>query len=165
MGHIHTDSQYDYTASGVIVHEDKVLLLLHHKLNLWLPPSGHIELDETPLQGLFRELEEETGLKQANLTLVLPYNDNLKLTRDEGRNLTEPLPFDIDIHPVGDAGHRHIDFAYILMSNTPEFTLEEGGATEMRWFSADELEGLSPTVTSTKSRALYALERAKEVQQ
>ena len=165
MGHIHTDSQYDYTASGVIVHENKVLLLLHHKLDLWLHPAGHIELDETPLQGLFREVEEETGLKQEDLTLVLPFTDNLELPRDKSRNTTEPLPFDIDIHPVGDSGHKHIDFAYILVSTKPNFIREKDGATDMRWFSAEELSELTPTVESAKSRSLYALERVKEIQQ
>lgn len=165
MGHIHSDSQYGYTASGVIVHDNKVLLLLHHKLNLWLPPAGHIELNETPLQGLFREVEEETGLKQADLTLILPYTDNLELARDKDRNTTEPMPFDIDIHPVGDSGHKHIDFAYILVSTTPDFVLEKDGATDMQWFSAEELNQLTPTVESIKSRALYALERVKEMNQ
>lgn len=164
MGHIHTDSQYDYTASGVIVHENKVLLLLHHTISLWLHPAGHIELDETPLQGLFREVQEETGLKQEDLTLVLPFTDNLQLARGKDRNSTEPLPFDIDIHPVGDSGHKHIDFGYILVSETPDFVLEKDGATDMRWFSAEELSQLTPTVESVKSRSLYALERVKEIQ-
>ena len=46
MGHIHSDSQYDYTASAIIVNKNKVALLFHHKLKLWLPPAGHVELDE-----------------------------------------------------------------------------------------------------------------------
>ena len=56
MGHIHSDSEYDYTASGLIVHDSKVLLLLHHKMQLWLPPAGHIELNEHPIEALYREM-------------------------------------------------------------------------------------------------------------
>lgn len=162
MGHIHSDSQYDYTASGVIVHDDKVLLLLHHKLNLWLSPAGHIELDETPIQGLFREVQEETGLTPNDLTLISPYVDNLSFARDEDRSTTEPMPFDIDIHSIGESGHKHIDFGYILASDTAEFTPEEGGATEMRWFTLDEIKDLSPTIESIKSRAAYAIRKVRE---
>lgn len=124
MGHIHGNDQYDFTVSGVIIHKDKVLMVLHHKLQLWLSPGGHIELNETPLQALYREIEEETGLTKDQLTLITPYTDNLLFTRDEGRNSTEPIPFDIDIHPLGDEGHRHIDFGYILRSDTDEVRLE-----------------------------------------
>lgn len=163
MGHIHSDSQYDYTASGVIVHKNKVLMLLHHKLNLWLPPAGHIELDETPLEGLFREVEEESGLKPDNLTLVTPYTDNLSLERDPDLNVTQPVPFDIDMHAIGTDGHRHIDFAYILISDTDHFTPEEGGSTTMQWFTLDEINNLSPCRTITKSRAAYALKQVQEI--
>lgn len=31
MGHIHDDSEYDYTVRGIIVRGEKVLLLFHHK--------------------------------------------------------------------------------------------------------------------------------------
>lgn len=164
MGHIHTDSQYDYTASGVIVHDNKVLLLLHHKIKLWLSPAGHIELDETPLEGLFREVEEETGLTPDNLTLVTPYTDNLSFDRDSATNITQPMPFDIDIHAVGEDGHQHIDFGYILISDTAKVTLEKDGATDMRWFTLSEIESLSPTNNSIRSRAAYALRQVQEIQ-
>lgn len=35
---------------------------------VWVPPGGHIEPDETLLEGGLRELSEETGLKLADLT-------------------------------------------------------------------------------------------------
>jgi len=40
MAHIH--AEIDFVVSGFITHEDKVLLVNHKKLNLWLPPGGHI---------------------------------------------------------------------------------------------------------------------------
>lgn len=162
MGHIHSDSEYDYTASAIIVHDGKVLLLNHHKLNMWLPPAGHIELDETPLEALFRETEEECGLTPDDLTLITPYSDNLRFARDDGKSHTQPMPFDIDVHSIGDSGHRHIDFAYILVSTKDSVTPEVGGSQDLRWHTLDEIRTLTNTPASTYSRAEYALRQAKE---
>lgn len=159
MGHIHSNSEYDFTISGIIIHEDKALMLLHHKVNFWLSPGGHIELDETPMQALYREIEEETGLSKDHLTLLNVYTENLTLEREEGRNSTEPMPFDIDIHPIGTEGHRHIDFGYILRSDTLDVHRESGGAERLEWFTIDELKNLQPTTRSSISRTVYALER------
>ena len=43
--------------------EGKVLLHLHRKLGMWLPPGGHIEKDELPDEAAVREVLEETGVK------------------------------------------------------------------------------------------------------
>lgn len=162
MGHIHSNSEYDFTAAAMIVHGNKVLLLLHHKLQLWLPPAGHIELDETPVEALYREVEEETGLTKEHLTLVTPFKDNLAFERDSGH--TEPLPFDIEMHVVGNSGgHRHIDLCYILISDTDSVTMEEGKADQLQWFTIPEVEALSPMPRSIYSRAKYALEKVGEI--
>jgi len=157
MGHIHSDSQYDYTVSATIVHENKVLLLFHHKLHLWLPPAGHVELDETPIEALYREVEEETGLTKGHLTLITPFTDNLDFQRDPATNRTEPMPFDIDIHTVTPGGHQHIDFGYIFISDTLTVRKEEGGAEQLEWFTVDEIEKLAPMPKGVHSRAQYAL--------
>jgi len=163
MGHIHSNSEYDFTAAAMIVHKDKVLLLLHHKLQLWLPPAGHVELDETPVEALYREVTEETGLTKDHLTLVTPFKDNLEFERDQtGR--TEPLPFDIEMHVVGGTGgHRHIDLCYIFISDTGEVVREEEKADQLRWFTLAEVEQLSPMPRSIYSRANYALKKVQEL--
>lgn len=164
MGHIHGDSEYDYTASAMIVHDDKVLLLFHHKMHIWLPPAGHIELDETPIDALYREVAEETGLTKDHLRLVLPFDDNLSLTRDPAQNTVLPVPFDIDTHTVTESGHRHIDFAYILLSDTTNVRPEEGGSDQLEWFTLEEINKLSPMPRKIYSQAEYALKKVKELQ-
>jgi len=52
-----------YTAAGILIHADKVLLVKHKKLGIWLNPGGHIEAGELPHQAAEREFFEETGVK------------------------------------------------------------------------------------------------------
>ena len=51
--------------------EDKVLILKDRWSDWWDLPGGHIHDDETPEEGLLREVKEETGmsLNEANLVL------------------------------------------------------------------------------------------------
>lgn len=163
MGHIHSNSEYDFTVSAVIVHDAKVLMLFHRKLQLWLTPAGHVELTETPIEALYREAQEETGLEREQLTLVSPYTANQSFERD-GTNKGEPVPFDIESHSVGGEGHRHIDLAYILTSTTDKVVIEEDAAEQLKWVTLDELEKLSPMPKSMYSRARYALQLIQEHQ-
>lgn len=161
MGHIHSDSEYDFTASATIVHANKVLLLFHHKLHLWLPPAGHIELNEHPIEALYRETEEETGLTKDHLTLLLPYDDNLSLERDPDTNVSLPVPFDIDVHTVNQQGHQHVDLSYIFLSDTSVVKREDGGAEQLEWFTLEEIDNLSPMPRKVYSHAAYALKLAE----
>jgi 8-oxo-dGTP diphosphatase len=43
------------TAAGVLIHQKKILLILHKKSQLWLPPGGHIDANELPHQAAKRE--------------------------------------------------------------------------------------------------------------
>ena len=61
MAHIH--EKIDFTVAIVVVHEGKVLLIHHRKLDKWLPVGGHIELDEDPEQAALREAREEIRLE------------------------------------------------------------------------------------------------------
>ena len=49
----------DLVVTGYIFDENGRQLLIHHnKLNMWLPPGGHIEANETPDEALVREIKE-----------------------------------------------------------------------------------------------------------
>jgi 8-oxo-dGTP pyrophosphatase MutT (NUDIX family) len=51
------------TVAGFLIHDQKILLIKHKKLGIWLAPGGHIEADELPHQAAEREVWEETGIK------------------------------------------------------------------------------------------------------
>lgn len=50
------------TAAGCLINKNKVLLVKHKKLGLWLNPGGHIEPGELPHEAAEREFYEETGI-------------------------------------------------------------------------------------------------------
>ena len=51
-----------FTATGFVINGDATLLHWHHRVKAWLPPGGHVEPDEDPVQAVLREVKEETGL-------------------------------------------------------------------------------------------------------
>ena len=57
-------------AQKAIVHkEGKVLIVRNHGEDIWDLPGGHLDQSEHPLEGICREIQEETGLPVANCTL------------------------------------------------------------------------------------------------
>lgn len=144
MAHIH--EKIDFTASVFIVHEGKVFLHLHKKLNKWLQPGGHIELDEGPLEAAIREVKEETGLD-----VELVGGEQLSELKDDRTDILPPRF--LNRHPFNDA-HEHIDFTYFGRVVGGEVKPEEG--VEIRWLTKEELEkaDIYPT---TRAYALAAL--------
>ncbi|MGE3857430.1 MAG: NUDIX domain-containing protein [Dehalococcoidia bacterium] len=51
-----------YTVTGFVSARGRTALHWHPRLAAWLPPGGHIEPDEDPVQAVLREVLEETGL-------------------------------------------------------------------------------------------------------
>jgi len=127
---------YHFTAAAFVVHEGKVLLVRHKKLNLWLPPGGHMEVDgqgfyiESPEEAAAREVLEETGLQ---VEIIGP-------RRTDGckDKLFLALPAAVHLHPF-DQAHDHFAFDYFARL-VPGQSLRVNGDTPHRWFSREELE-------------------------
>ena len=56
---------------GALIKKDGEYLLINHKVCGYAGVAGHIDEGEEPLQALYREVEEESGLKIENHALVI----------------------------------------------------------------------------------------------
>lgn len=151
MGHIH--EKIDFTASVYIVFKGEVLLHKHKLLNIWLPPGGHIELDEDPNEAAIREAKEETGLDIQLVGETHAYNTPPYMARD-----LIPPKF-LNRHFMGASHtHEHIDMAYFARSQSDDARHEiEGG--EIRWFTKEEIENNEfDIIADVQHHALAALE-------
>ena len=110
-----------FTASGYVIRDGCVLLHWHPKVGGWLPPGGHIEANEDPVQAVLREIEEETGI----VAEVLPAGIVLDL---EYPVQVQP-PFTIlveDIDDPIDGRHQHIDMIYLCRPTDGVAALKDG---------------------------------------
>ena len=97
-----------FTASGYVIYNESVLLHWHPKVGGWLPPGGHIEANEDPVQAVIREIDEETGI----VAEVLPTGIVLDL---EYPVQVQP-PFTILVEDIDDpveGHHQHVDMIYL----------------------------------------------------
>ncbi|MCC6236834.1 MAG: NUDIX domain-containing protein [Dehalococcoidia bacterium] len=96
-----------FTVSG-FVSEGGRTALHWHRHGLWLPPGGHIERDEDPVQAVIREVLEETELHVQVL-------GQIPLGITEPPQLPPPVTigvYDIPRDSRTDGPHQHIDFVY-----------------------------------------------------
>lgn len=129
MAHIH--DLIDFTIEAFIIHNNRVLLILHLELNKWLPIGGHIELNEDPNQALFREINEESGLK-VDIIGQKPH-----FTIPNVKSLYTPNF--LDIHEINDH-HHHIGMIYFLKTKSEKVKLKQDEHKKIKWFSLEELE-------------------------
>ncbi len=124
-----------FTASAFVTAHQRVLLLLHATKALWLPPGGHVELDENPAAAAVREVREETGLAVRITSPLAPAGCQQSAPRPEAM-------LEVEVGP----GHIHIDlvfFATPLPGVDPEDLQANEEAVALRWWSASDLRAAS----------------------
>src|SRR5947207_9600616 len=136
MAHIH--EKIDFTVAIFVVHENKILLIHHRKLDKWLPLGGHIELDEDPEQAALREAKEESGIDVELL------GERPPTTSPGTRALIAPRF--LDIHRIT-ATHEHIGMIYWARPTNGSVTLAASEHHDIRWCSAAELDSLQPVMS------------------
>lgn len=124
------------TASALVFdRECKNTLLIHHKfLKRWLHPGGHLEAQEHPVEGAYRECLEETGLSDIKLH---PWH------------CPSLLPLDIDSHQIPanpdkqEFFHHHHDFLYVFQltggAENDKIQLQLAEVSDYRWVSLEDL--------------------------
>lgn len=154
MPHIH--ELIDFTVGVFIVKDAKVLLVHHKKLNAWVCPGGHIELDEDPEIAAHREIKEETGLQ------IKILGNRPPTVHQHARPLISPRF--MDIHDFNET-HQHIGMYYFAQPVSGEVILEASAHFDIRWFSKNEVDELSPMTPSMKWFAKKAIEEVSWVKE
>jgi 8-oxo-dGTP pyrophosphatase MutT (NUDIX family) len=152
MAHIH--EKIDFTVAIFVVHDGKILLIHHRKLDKWLPLGGHIELDEDPEQAALREAREESGLDVELL------GERPPTTSPGTRALIAPRF--LDIHRISDT-HEHIGLLYWARPKHGKLALATAEHHDIRWCSVAELDQLSPPMTDAVK--WYCLKALQEISQ
>jgi 8-oxo-dGTP pyrophosphatase MutT (NUDIX family) len=137
MAHIH--EKIDFTVAIFVVHDGKVLLVHHRKLDKWLPLGGHIELEEDPEEAALREAKEESGLDVELL------GERPPTTESGTRALIAPRF--LDIHRITDT-HEHIGMIYWARPRGGAVALATEEHHDIRWCSGDELDSLQPPMSN-----------------
>lgn len=119
---------------------------------MWLPPGGHIELDEDPIQAAIREVKEETGL---DVELIGNPKGSIDGT-DDRRDLIPPKF--LNRHFVTEERtHEHIDLIYFARARNNSVAMEDN--REYRWLLKEEIERNDLNIESdVRAYALKALE-------
>lgn len=136
MPHIH--EKIDFTVAIFVVHDQKILVIHHRKLDKWLPLGGHIELEEDPEQAALREALEESGLEVELL------GERPPTTSPGTRALIAPRF--LDIHRIS-ATHEHIGMIYWARPKSGQVSLAAAEHHDIRWCSLADLAALTPPMT------------------
>jgi 8-oxo-dGTP pyrophosphatase MutT (NUDIX family) len=140
-----------FTVAVFVVWEGKILLHLHRKLGMWLPPGGHIEQDELPDEAAMREVLEETGIR-------------VRLVGERREDVEDPVqlhrPAGVQLENIG-PGHQHIDLIYFAKPAGPTKIHPNYNEDRVGWYGPDDWEvmAVNAEVRGWCERALYAVEK------
>jgi len=126
-----------FTATGFVVNGSRTLLHWHKRLQQWMPPGGHIEPDEDPVQAVLREIEEETGL----VAEVIPQREAAPFEYPE--QLPPPYTILVEDIPGPEEPHKHIDMIYFcrVVDGQPG---RPAGDPTLRWVDEKDLRQNAP---------------------
>ena len=130
-----------FTVTAFVSARGRTLLHWHRKVGLWLPPGGHIEPNETPVEAVLREALEETGMQVEIVPTAasFAYPDPPQL----------PVPATMMIEPIrafgGESAHHHMDLIYFTRPRDLEDAAQNATPSgSWRWIGRGELEDDAP---------------------
>ncbi len=127
-----------FTASAIVFDEqDRVLLVHHNRIGLWLYPGGHVDINEDPAQAAHREVLEETGISTE------AFDDGMFVHPAVTTHATPYTIIEMDVNDGKFGQHRHIDFVYVLHAVAGSLVSQATEVTGARWVPVTEVASLN----------------------
>lgn len=152
-----------FAVSGFVMNreETKLLMVFHKKLNIWVIPGGHLELDEYPEEGAKREIFEETGIKA---TVIDSSEFKFTGNKKESSIATPYTMLRESIPGKGDKpAHVHMDFIFLCIADEKKPTKREVEVSDVKWMTWREVLD-SDTFESIKEFARKRVEKDERAQ-
>lgn len=101
--------------------KEKIFLVHHKKANLWLPPGGHVDVDEHPKDAASREMEEELFTKADFL-------------------MDDPLFLTVTKTVNNSLSHTDVSLWFVVKGNSlQDYRFDTGEFYDAAWFKINEL--------------------------
>jgi 8-oxo-dGTP diphosphatase len=142
-----------FTATGIVFSPQKeILMIKHKKLQVWLPPGGHVEKDELPEDAVLREIYEETGI----IAKIYSMKQKLSLSSKHCKELERPFVIlleDMECNGL----HVHIDMFFLCIALNKELVLQQSEISDIGWFTIEQFMTLK-TFNSVVQTVLNAFD-------
>jgi 8-oxo-dGTP pyrophosphatase MutT (NUDIX family) len=107
----------------------------HKKMGVWMPPGGHQEKDENPIEAAIRETLEETGI---NISAYLPKQKQIDAVAH-----TIPKPDYFLEEKIsefeGQPEHFHLDHVYVVKIPFQQPVNSDMESHSIGWFSLKDI--------------------------
>ena len=129
----------DFTATGYITNPErtKMIFVRHNKFNTWLPPGGHMEINELPHECVLLEVEEEIGINAD----IVQHGEQVNLNGASERQIPTPYCILHELIPASsrDVEHMHVDFIYVMVSPECAASLQVREISDAKWLTKEEI--------------------------
>lgn len=138
----------------------RTLLHFHKKLQSWLPPGGHIEINESPYEAALREIEEETSLTLNNSSLKFIFKNKSTLSKLDHRSKLLEMPYFLLEEEIETDTHFHLDWIYYahIADEDLEIISKNMENNNFKWFDFNELLNEEQCFDNVKELAFHGFE-------
>ncbi len=133
--------RYEYAVNVFVFNSDYTSLLFIRRdkppfAGQFLPPGGHVELGENPLEAAVREVREETGLEIE----VMDFRPGSPIVLDS-RTIRMPEPIRVQMEYI-DRHHKHVDFILMGEVTGGSDRIPDTFKEQVKWVSVNELKDM-----------------------
>ncbi|RLE19100.1 MAG: hypothetical protein DRJ08_06025 [Acidobacteria bacterium] len=130
--------RYEYAVNVFVFNSDYTSLLFVRRVKppfagQYLPPGGHVEEGENPLEAAVREVREETGLEVE----VIDFRPGSPILLDS-RTVRMPEPIRVQVEYI-DRHHKHVDFVLLGEVTGDSDQIQDIYRERVKWVSINEL--------------------------